>query len=96
MADPLKDFNPNELAETIRKTSELINGDFIGRIKELSGLEETILNSQNTVVREFDFQIGKHQVKGQVRKNGNVTLLSQSNGVVEEIIKRLCYDRHSQ
>lgn len=89
-----KNFNPNEVIEGIKKASELLGGDYLGKIKEMSGLAENILNSQNPSVREFDIQIGKHTIKGNVLKNNNVTLSSTSAGVVEEIIKRLQHDRH--
>lgn len=82
-------------AERLLKDALNMKNDVLDKIKELSEQAQKISEGENPVEREFEFNISKHIIVGRVHKNGNITLLSQSNGVVEEIIKRLLDDRHT-
>lgn len=84
----------NQLADSVKKLTNHVQGDVLSQIKNLSAEAEKIANQNNPVVSEFEFNIGRNLVKANIHKNGNVVLLSQSNGVVEEIKKRLRDDRH--
>lgn len=86
-------FNFN--AEKMFKDLSNMKGDVLSNIKNLSEQAQKIAEGNNPVEREFEFQVSKHKVVGRIHKDGQITLLSRSNGVVEEIIKRLRDDRHT-
>lgn len=84
-------INPNAAAEMMRKTMSLLQKDLPAQLEKM---QQAINDSGAEKV--IDIKIDSVDVQIQVAKSGQVIILPKDKRVVEEIIKRLQNDRHTQ